>query len=322
MTPIRVPVALILLALAPLSSAMPEVQPQEMQPPVAGTGPAPTAEPGSGPEAAAPVAVQPVPSPAFEGRTWQLAAYRSGNDLIEPKQGHGPARFKLEHGRLAGSPGCNRLMGAYTLDGDRLVFKPQMAATMMACPEPLMAQDKAVSEAFAAVAQVRLEGEMLELLDGAGAPVLRFVGLKSSPLVGPVWELDGYNNGKQAIVSALAGTRITLELRDDGTLGGFDGCNRFMSGYTLDGGKLAIGPLATTRMACRGPDGAIQQANAFAAAMGTVVGYRVEGAELTLLDAEGKPAARFRTTKPPVAEVPKAAPTDSATRVPAIAQPR
>ena len=214
-------------------------------------------------------------------------------------------------------------MGAYTLDGDRLVFKPQMAATMMACPEPLMDQDKAVVDAFAAVARVRLEGKMLELLDGEGAPVLRFLRLPSSPLVGQVWELKGYNNGKQAIVSALAGTRITLELRDDGTLGGFDGCNRFMSGYALEGGKLAIGPLATTRMACRGPEGASKQANAFAAALGTVAGYRVEGAELTLLDAQGKPAARFGTVKPAASQTPdKAVSSDSDASAAAIAQPR
>jgi heat shock protein HslJ len=313
MTPIRIFAALILLAMASLASAAPEAQP-----PAAGTAPATATKPAPAPESAAPAA----PSPAFEDLTWQLAAYRFGDALVEAKKGHSPSLFRFERGRLSGSPGCNRLMGAYTLDGDRLVFKPQMAATMMACPEPLMAQDKAVSEAFAAVARVRLEGEMLELLDGAGAPVLRFLRLQSSPLVGPVWELKDYNNGKHAVVSVLAGTRITLELRDDGTLGGFDGCNRFMSGYTLEEGKLAIGPLATTRMACRGPAGATEQARAFAAALGTVAGYRVEGAELTLLDGEGRPAARFRAASDPAAGSSKPRPIDPAASVPATAQPR
>jgi heat shock protein HslJ len=319
MTPIRVPAALILLAMASLAPAAPEAQPT-----TAGTGPAAGAEPAPAPapESAAPIAAPRVPSPVFEGLTWQLGAYRSGDALVEPEKGHGPALFKFERGRLAGSPGCNRLMGAYTLDGDRLVFKPQMAATMMACPEPLMAQDQAVSEAFGAVARVRLEGGMLELLDAAGAPVLRFLRLQSSPLVGPVWELEGYNNGKQAMVSALAGTRITLELRDDGTLGGFDGCNRFMSGYTLEEGKLAIGPLATTRMACRGPQGAAQQASAFAAALATVGGYRVEGGELTLLDAQGEVAARFRAASDPAAEASRPRPAAPAASVPATVQPR
>lgn len=317
MTLIRVPAALFLLAMASAVPAAPEAQS-----PAAGTGPTAGAEPAPSAETAAQIAVQPAPSPAFEGLSWQLAAYRAGDALVEPKKGHGPALFKFERGRLAGSPGCNRLMGAYTLDGDRLVFKPQMAATMMACPEPLMAQDKAVSEAFAAVARVRLEGEMLELLDGAGAPVLRFLRLQSSPLVGPVWGLKDYNNGKHAMVSVLAGTRITLELRDEGTLGGFDGCNRFMSGYTLEEGKLAIGPLATTRMACRGPAGATEQASAFAAALGTVAGYRVEGAELTLLDGGGKPAARFRAASDSTAGASGAVPAEPAASVPATAHPR
>ncbi len=294
MTPIRFTTALILCALAPLASAAPPAgsgaNPTIPAPMQTDPGAEPAAVP-QGPPAAEP---QPALAPALEGLTWQLAAYRLGDALVEPKEGQSPARFKLEQGRLSGSAGCNRLMGSYTLKGESIVFEPKMASTMMACPELLMAQDQAVGQAFAAVVRVRLAGDLMELLDAEGKPVLRFLRPKQSPLVGPIWQLQGYHNGKQAIVSPLAGTQVTLELRDDGTLGGSDGCNRFMSGYTLDGEKLAIGPLATTRMACRGPEGAAAQASEIAAALGTVAGYRVEGGELTLLDGKGKPAARFR----------------------------
>jgi len=206
----------------------------------------------------------------------------------------GAARFRFEAGRVAGSAGCNRIGGGYTLDGDKLSFQANMLSTMMACPEPLMAQDQAVGAALVKVAGWRLAGEMLELVDSAGAPLLRFLWLKPAPLVGQVWQLTGYNNGKGAIASSLSGTEINLEFRDDGTLGGSDGCNRYMSGYTLEAGVLTIGPLATTRMACRGPEGVAEQASAYAAALGRVTGYRIDGGELTLLDREGKTAARFR----------------------------
>jgi heat shock protein HslJ len=248
--------------------------------------------------AGAPMAAESVPAAGgLEGVDWVLLAYRAGDALVELDDPKGRARLRFGDGRLAGSAGCNRLMGAYTLAGDSLRFEPSMASTMMACPEPLMAQEQAVHAALSLVASHRLTADRLELLDADGVLLLRYTVLAPLPLAGPVWQLLAYNNGKQAIVSALAGTQITLELREDGTLGGSDGCNRYMSGFTLEGDRLTIGPIATTRMACRGPQGAAEQAAAFAAALGTVTGHRIEGDELTLINAEGTPAARFRADR-------------------------
>ncbi|MFZ0789060.1 MAG: META domain-containing protein [Chromatiaceae bacterium] len=245
---------------------------------------------------------------AFEGVPWQLVAYGSGDALTEVKEGRGPAIFHFDGGTMAGSAGCNRLMGTYTLEAERLGFDPRVSSTMMACPEPLMAQDQAVSTALAGVASYRHDAKQLELLNANGQPLLRFTALEPSPLTEQAWGLTEYNNGKHAMVSVLDATEITLELRDDGTLGGSDGCNRYMSGYTLEGQRLSIGPLATTRMACRGPEGAAEQAAAFARALETVTGYRIEGGELTLVTGEGQPAARFRALA-----VPAPVPEDSAT---------
>lgn len=247
------------------------------------------------PEETADAAATPAP---FEGGPWQLVAYRSGEALMKLEEDRAPALFHFEGGHMAGSAGCNRLIAAYSLDGERLSFDPNAASTMMACPEPLMAQEQAVSAALGAVESFRLDAKLLEFLNGKGEPLLRFVALAPSPLTGQTWGLVAFSNGKQAIVSTLQGAEITLEFHDDGTLGGSDGCNRYMSGYTLQNGKLSIGPLATTRMACRGPAGASEQAQAYAQALGTVAAYRIEGRELTLITADGTPAARFRALKP------------------------
>jgi heat shock protein HslJ len=260
--------------------------------------------PQAGP--AAVVATVPTPaSPSLEEITWQLVAYRAGDRLVEVAAGPHPPRLRFEAGRVSGSPGCNRIGGAYTLADGQLSFKPTMQSTMMACPEPQMQQEQAVGLAMTRVATYRLDGDKLELLDATGTLQLRLLRLKSAPLVGLVWQLTGYNNGKQAIVSTQNGTEITLEFRDDGTLGGSDGCNRYVSGYTLDKTVLAIGPLARTRMACKGPKGAADQARDYAAALETVTGYRIEGGELTLLSGEGKPAARFMVKAPPPVAVPE-----------------
>jgi len=252
---------------------------------------APADEPEVGPSQVSPAAAG---GASLEGVDWVLLAYRSGDSLVELGDPRGPARLRFEGGRVTGSVGCNRLMGAYELDGEGIRFQTSMATTMMACPEPLMSREQAVHAALPSVVSYHREAGRLELLDPTGGVLLRFVALEPLSLKGPVWQLRAYNNGKQAIVSVLAGTQVTLELRDNGTLGGSDGCNRYMSGFTLEGDRLTFGPIATTRMGCRGPEGAAEQAATYAAALGTVTGYRIEGDELVLLNGEGGAAARFR----------------------------
>ncbi|WP_295445839.1 META domain-containing protein [uncultured Thiodictyon sp.] len=265
-----------------LAAMLPAIAPGADAP---ATGAAPT--PGTA------AASAPRPAPTLEGTSWSPTAYRVGDALIEMTAGGRPGRFRFEAGHLSGSAGCNQIGGAYTLAGDRLTFKPTIRSTMMACPEPLMKQEQAVGLALTRVAAYRLDGERLELLDATGGPLLSLLAMRPAPLVGQ-WQLTGYNNGKQAMVSTLNGTEITLELRDDGTLGGSDGCNRYMSGYTLTGETLTVGPLASTRMACKGRQGAAEQAGDYATALATVTGYRIEGDELILLTSADKPAARYR----------------------------
>ncbi|MBN3803674.1 META domain-containing protein [Paraburkholderia sp. Ac-20336] len=55
---------------------------------------------------------------------------------------------------------------------------------------------------------------------------------------------------------------LTLTLSTEGGkrhASGFSGCNRFMGPYMLKDGKLSLGPLAGTRMACASPGGEIER---------------------------------------------------------------
>jgi putative lipoprotein len=67
--------------------------------------------------------------------------------------------------RIAGSTGCNRLVGGYELSGDSLHFTPA-GMTMMACSPPLMKQEQAFSAALGSVTSYRINGQQLELLLG------------------------------------------------------------------------------------------------------------------------------------------------------------
>lgn len=83
-----------------------------------------------------------------------------------------PARaaLRFDGARVAGSDGCNRLMGPAAVKGAVLTFGP-LVGTEMAC-----AQGQAEADAFgAALSRVRrmvVRGEMLGLMDGSGAVVM------------------------------------------------------------------------------------------------------------------------------------------------------
>ncbi len=75
------------------------------------------------------------------------------------------------HG-VAGFGGCNRLMGSYTLDGDRIAFT-HMASTSMAC-EQRMDTEQAFHAALGKAIRWAIRGEQLDLFDAAGTRVALF----------------------------------------------------------------------------------------------------------------------------------------------------
>jgi heat shock protein HslJ len=79
--------------------------------------------------------------------------------------------------RLGGSGGCNRLMGSYELDGDKLSFGP-LVATRMACAAG-MAEEAGFTTLLQGVVSWRVDGSQLVLFDGAGRAVLRFEARKA-----------------------------------------------------------------------------------------------------------------------------------------------
>ena len=84
--------------------------------------------------------------------------------------------------------------------------------------------------------------------------------------------------------------RRHLRFEADGQLFGHGGCNHFFGSYTAgEGGKLEIGPLGATRMAC--PQEIMNKEMAFMAMLGTTASYIRRGIELDLKDGAGVIAA-------------------------------
>jgi heat shock protein HslJ len=156
---------------------------------------------------------------------------------------------------------------------------------MMMCVQPLMDQDIAYITALSESKTYMVNEDRLTLFNADGAELAVYQA-QSQELSGTSWDVIGYNNGKQAVTSVLAGTTLTAEFGTDGTLSGNSGCNTFNGTYTLDGSKITIGPLASTRMACAEPEGVMEQEAQYLAALQTAAIYKLEGNRLQLRTAD------------------------------------
>lgn len=105
------------------------------------------------------------------GPRWTLAQIGA---LPAPADSKAHLLFDTD-GRISGDGGCNRLGAGYIARADGAFLAGPGMSTMMACPEPAMATERAVFDALDAARGWRLADDRLTLLDGAGAPLLSFL---------------------------------------------------------------------------------------------------------------------------------------------------
>lgn len=222
------------------------------------------------------------------GITWSLAAL---NDEPILPGAYISARFDAD-GAVSGTSGCNRYRASYQVDGAGLTIATA-AGTLMACPPPLMEQERAYLAALQATAAFEIKEDTLTLSDPDGAAVARFVA-EPQGLAGTSWEVIGYNNGRQAVVSLIAGAVITAQFDQDGKLAGNAGCNDYAGTVEVGADTVAVGPLRTTRKFCPQPEGLMEQESLYLAALQTAATYRVEGQSLEMRTADGALAVKFK----------------------------
>ena len=102
------------------------------------------------------------PATPLAGTHWTLT--QLNGEAVTPGTGRSEAWIELaaDTKRLAGSGGCNRIMGSYELDGSTLRFR-QVASTMMACPGDVMPREQAFLKALSATTSFRIRGSALFL---------------------------------------------------------------------------------------------------------------------------------------------------------------
>lgn len=220
-------------------------------------------------------------APGLDGTAWVLSTL-PGHTLTADT----PVTLRFDAGRASGTDGCNRYSRPYSVQAGTLDFGPGGASTQMACPPQVMQRAAAYTSSLDAVRGYRVESGQLQLL-GADGTVLATLAPQPQGLAGTSWRVTGYNNGRQAVVSVLRDTAITMEFPGDGKVGGSAGCNRYSGTYMSVGDSLSFGPAATTRMMCAEPESIMEQEQQFLNALATVAKARQEGDRLELRTADG-----------------------------------
>jgi heat shock protein HslJ len=242
-------------------------------------------DPTGGAKGAAATRPAPTAPTGLDGTAWTLASLAG-----RPIAAGGDATLRFEGDRVSGSDGCNRFAGPWTGAGATVRIGPQLAATRRACPEPQGALAAEFNRMLVAARAWRIDGATLVLLGEGGAPLASFEP-QATGLAGTAWQVVAYNTGHGAVTSvatgAGAGARPTIEFDAAGGVRGSAGCNTYSGTWTETAGRLSLGPLRTTRMACPSPADAMQREAAFLAALQSAATSRREGDRLELRTASG-----------------------------------
>lgn len=217
---------------------------------------------------------------ALEGVAWQLI--ESSETAVHIGLAGITAAF--DGTRMSGSSGVNQYTGEYTAATDGSFSGGPFASTLMAGPEALMQVEAAYMALLEEVESFSVEGGRLTLTTGDGK-TLTYQAAAVPVLAGSSWSVTAYNNGAEAVVSAAADSELTLEFGEDGQVSGSAGVNTFSGSYEYgDDGAIAIGPLATTKMA--GPEELMQQEALYLAALQSSESWEVVNGVLYLRDAD------------------------------------
>ena len=163
-------------------------------------------------------------------------------------------------GSATGMDGCNRYSTAYTVNGSSISFDQPAATTMMACAETVSQQANNYMRALAATDTYELQGSQLTLLKGR--QVLATFVSAAQDLPGTAWQVTGYNNGRQAVVSVMLGSTISAAFDENGQVTGNAGCNDYFAAYQTSGNAIQISAPGATRQVCTAPAGIMEQESA------------------------------------------------------------
>jgi heat shock protein HslJ len=231
--------------------------------------------------------------PMLENTDWQLAEMTRPDGGPVPELSGNPITANFVDEIVAGSGGCNTYSASYTVDANLLSVEA-MRSTGMACVEPVMSQEQLYLDNLTDVTRYAIVGEELRLYGDMPRPLLTFGARISTGLTDVTWVAISVNNGQGGVTSIVDDSEITAVFAEEGSLMGNAGCNNYGADYEIEGEAMSIGPARSTRKACAGPEGVMEQEQAYLQALAKVANYSIAGDRLQLRDADGALQADFR----------------------------
>jgi heat shock protein HslJ len=220
-----------------------------------------------------------------DGRAFLSTSVTEG-DVPRPLAEGTRIRLEFDGDGLSVYAGCNYLgFQNARQNGDHLVVEEE-SSTDVGCRPKAMEQDEWLTTFLTSEPTMRLEGDSLwltskdttiELLDIE-------VATPDRPLVGTRWRINTVIDGVSAN-SYNSEADAYLVFHDDGSVTGETACNSFSARYEVDGSRLSVSGLVTTRAAC-GDYGAVIETALFDVLQGDST-IDIETIHLTLTAADG-----------------------------------
>lgn len=228
----------------------------------------------------------------LEGVSWSLDSFLNGEGNTECLLPYTEITALFDSGRVSGNGGCNSYGGSYVTNGSNITIS-EIISTLMFCGDNISSQESNYLMNLQNAAAYNISGNLLRMMDANRTVILTYSVVQPLPLEGTNWSMLNYNNGREALVSALTGTEVTALFSADGNLTGTAGCNDYRAGYQANGSNIKIGPIATTRKYCPEPEGIMEQESEYLAALESAASYRIDRQQLWLFFANNSTAAIF-----------------------------
>jgi heat shock protein HslJ len=214
--------------------------------------------------------------------TWLMTSYNNGKGgVVSALADTDVTAVFGEDGNVRGSAGCNRYTAPFEVEGDTVTIG-MAGTTRMMCAEPVMEQENAYLAALSASKTFKVQGDQLELRDGDGSLMAKYVetdeavateppapttapttapstpaaeptkeAVQAEPkqetdgqMTGVVWYWQGTKTPVDDIIPDDP-SKYTIEFLDDGRAFIRADCNSNQATYTVDGSNIQIelGPM-------------------------------------------------------------------------------
>ena len=201
----------------------------------------------------------------------------TGYDLVEGSE----ITMNFLDDSVSVNAGCNTMNGGFEI-ADGAFVAGQFAMTMMACDDPLMAQDTWLSEFLASSPSISLDGSTLSF--SGDEVTITLDEIEPAALVGTTWTVTG-TVANEAVSSVPMDSTASITIADDGTVAVNTGCNTGSGSVEVGDDTLTFGPIAITKMACP-PEQTALETSVLAVVQGEVA-YEIDGSNMSLRSGDG-----------------------------------